>query len=180
MTTLFQAIIDWLHLLWPLRIVEQWENGVYYVCGKSWKTVGPGLYPLFPWFMDLRTVTVAPRPLQTERIEITLSDDSIVSFAVTASVKVVDAAAALNNIDNYHEATLLIIAAELTDHIARVNLSRLDAARRPRLARDLARWVTKETSKFGVNVSRVRFTSFIRKARVFRLIGDGAATNTEW
>lgn len=180
MNALVQAILEWVRLLWPFSLVDQWERGVYYVCGRSWKTVGPGVYFVFPWFMQIRTLTIAPAILQTERIDITLRDDTIASFAATAVVKVTNPASALNDIDNYHEATLALIASSLADRLARVDIARLEAEKRPRLAKDLAKWITEESSKFGVEVTNIRFTSFVRKVRVYRLLNDGMASTTSW
>ena len=180
MNALVQAIIEWVRLLWPFALIDQWEQGVYYVCGHSWKVVGPGVYPVLPWFMEIRAVTMAPAILQTERIDVTLHDGSIASFAATATVRVIDPKAALNKIDNYHEATLALIASSLADRIARVDVARLEADKRPRLATDLARWITEEAREFGVEVTKVRFTSFIRKVRVYRLLNDGMASNVAW
>jgi hypothetical protein len=62
------------NVIWPFQIVAQWEQGNYYVFGRYWKTVGPGLYPVVPWFFKIIDVSVARGIVGTGRQDITTAD----------------------------------------------------------------------------------------------------------
>jgi regulator of protease activity HflC (stomatin/prohibitin superfamily) len=170
-----RIVLDSIQFLWPFRLVRQWERGGFYVCGRWWREVGPGVYPVIPWFMTVTETSVVEAIVGTGRQDITLSDGSMLSFAATATVQVVDVNRALNSVDSYTETTQELLASVLADKLAEVDAARLAPERRGRLFADLRRWVAAEAIAYGVEVRTVRFTSFIVNAKAHRLIVD---TNT--
>jgi regulator of protease activity HflC (stomatin/prohibitin superfamily) len=55
-----RALIDIIQFVWPFRVVDQWEKGGYYVCGRWWKEMGPGLKVVVPWFTHVEPVSIVP------------------------------------------------------------------------------------------------------------------------
>jgi regulator of protease activity HflC (stomatin/prohibitin superfamily) len=96
----------------------------------------------------------------------------MLSFAASATVRVVDVKAALNAVDNYTETVQELLGAVLADKLAEVDADRLTPQKRGRLFADLRRWVAEEAIPYGIEVKRVRFTSFITNAKAHRLIID--------
>lgn len=172
MSEFLRVLLEFIEFLWPLRRVEQWEMGGYYIFGRWYKPVGPGIWPIIPWFFDVKTVSVAEAIVGTGRQDITLSDKSMLSFAATATVQVKDTYAALNLVDAYHETMQELLASVLAERLAEVDAARLEPEKRGRLFADLKRWVGEEASQYGIEVKKVRFTSFIINARAHRLIID--------
>lgn len=170
---IFAFVRDTIQFIWPFRIVHQWERGGYYVCGKWWRDVGPGLKVVVPWFCDVKEITLAPHPVSCSRGDITLSDNSILSFDATATMRVRDPYKALNEIEDFSHSTMMLLGAVLAEKLAEVDAVRLAPEKRKRLFSDLSRWVNDETMKFGVEVSDVRFTSFVLNLRTYRLLTDG-------
>ncbi len=174
-----RAIIDVIQFIWIFRLVEQWERAGVYVFGRWWKEVGPGCYPLVPWFMEIRCVSIAPAPVVSGRQDITLSDGSVLSYDATAMMRVVDVRAALNDIEDYHHSTITTLAAVLSDKLVEIDVARLEFERRGRLFTSLEKWVGDETIQFGVQTSKLRFTSFVLKIKTYRLLTDQSAA-AQW
>jgi len=179
MSDFIRFLLDSVKFLWPFRIVHQWEVGGYYLRGKFWRTVGPGLYFMLPWFTDIIVVSVAPIIVETGRQDITLQDGKVLSFSASAVCRVVDFDKAVNRVDKYHVSTLALIQSVLADRLARVDTARVEPEARGRLLSDLQRWVQQEAEEFGVEVSKIRFTSFITNMRLHRLLMDGSP-NAVW
>jgi hypothetical protein len=60
----------------------------------------------------------------------------------------------------------------LAEKIADVAAERLEPQGRRRLIGDLTRWVNEETIVYGVEVTLVRFTTFVLNPKTFRLLQE--------
>lgn len=172
-----RLILDSIKYLWPFRLVQQWEKGGYYVCGRWWKEVGPGLKVVLPFFTEVMEVSCAPAIVGTAREDITMSNGTTLSFSATATVQVVDVYKALNAVEHYHESTQELIGSYLAERLAEVDPERLAPDKRRRLFGDLQRGLAAEAAEYGVEVSKLRFTSFVSSVKTYRLLIDqsGAA-----
>ena len=175
MSDLVRLIAEFIQLLWPFRLVRTGERGGYYIGGRFWRDVGPGCWPVIPWFMDVKAYPEVPAIISTPRLDITLKDGTLLSFSVAASVRMADYHLAINTVDSYTETMIELLSAVCADRLAAVETDRLDPERRGRLLPDLRRWVNEESRTFGVETQRVRFTSFILNPRVWRLLQDATA-----
>ncbi len=172
MGELMRLIVDSIAYLWPFRIVRAWERAGYLVCGRWWKEVGPGLYLVVPFFMDVHSVSVAEAICGTQRQDITLSDGSTLSFQATCTAKIVDVRKAVCSVDDFASTTQELLASVLADKLAEVDADRLSPQKRTRLFSDLKRWVAEEAAGYGVEVSKVRFVSFVTNIKTHRLLID--------
>jgi regulator of protease activity HflC (stomatin/prohibitin superfamily) len=173
---LLQLILHVVQYLWPFRIVEQWEHGVYYACGRYWRTVGPGVWPVVPYFMEVRAVSVAPAihgtPLQT----VTLRNKLVLTYSATITVQVEDAAKALNEVDQWHETVIEMASGTLAERLAEADPDRFDPDRkkRQRLMEELRAELDGEAVKWGVRVLKLRFGNFALGVRTHRLLIERA------
>lgn len=170
-----RALVDVVRYLWFFRIVQEWERGGYYICGKWWREVGPGLKVVIPFFTNVMEASCAPAIVGTSREDITMSDGKTLSFSVTATVRVVDVYKALNAVEHYHESTQELIGSYLAEKLAEVDPERLAPDRRRRLFSDLQKGLAGEAAEYGVEVSKLRFTSFVTGVRTYRLLIDQGA-----
>ena len=116
MTDLLRLILDTVQFLWPFRKVEEWEQGVLYMRGRWWRhwpaqkglgwAVGPGIYLLLPWFMEVRPVSVVPAPDSTALQNITLRNGTVLNWSATIVRQVEHAPNALNQTDHWPKSTL--------------------------------------------------------------------------
>jgi len=179
MTNFLQTLLVALEYAWPFRAVEAWERGVYFVLGKRWRVVGPGRWPVIPFFMDVRAVPVVPGLLGTPLQNITLADGRVVVFSAIATAVVVDPWRAFD-VDEYTESTQELVAACIAERLMDVGSTRIDKERRNRLIADLVRWVNDETMKFGVAVMAIRFNNLLFNVKTYRVLTDKALASTSW
>lgn len=174
MGDLWRAVVDSIQYLWPLRLVHSWEQGGFYIFGRCVWIVSPGCYPIVPWFMDVKTISCARAIVGTGRQDITLLDGSFLSFAATVWAQVTDARKALNDIDEPHSTTQELLASLLADTLAETPVDRLRGSRRKvnNLFAQLEESLKTEAASYGVQVSDLRFTSFVLGAKPYRLLID--------
>lgn len=175
MSDLLRIVLDSIQFLWPLHRVEPWERGLYILLGRWTREVGPGIYPIIPWFTRVANCTTVLALVSTPRQDITLTDGKMLTFAATANVKVGNVTRAYLGVDNYHQTVQETIAAVLAEKLAEVDAARVTADKRGRLLSDLRRWVNEETRVYGVEVEELRFTTFVVNARTFRLLQESGA-----
>ncbi len=175
MNDLYKLLLDSIAYLWPLRICQPWERGVYTMCGRWTCEVGPGVYPILPWFFELHPVSTVPAIMGTPRQDITLTDGSTLTFSATAEVRVTSASLAVLSVDDYHETTQELIGSVLAEKLAAVDAARLSPDGRGRLLPDLKRWVNEQSLRWGVEVSHLRFTTFVLNVKTIRLLQESGA-----
>jgi hypothetical protein len=173
-----RLLLDSIQFLWPLRRINAWEQGQYFVCGHAKWVVGPGVWPVIPWFIDVKELGVVPGIIRGNRQDITLRDGTWLSFSASAQMRVADVNLVNNNVEQYNETAQELLEAVLADKLAQVDVSRLVPEKVNRLLADLTRWVAEEAAPFGIEVRKVRFVNFVHKPRIFRLLGDSANYGT--
>lgn len=169
---LFQFIKEVAELVWPFRIVPQYERACYYRCGHFWKVVGPGLKIVIPWFFDIYPVPVSKGIVGTGRCDITLADGRTLSFAATGEVRVVDPAIAVNEVDKYSQTAQELFASVVADELSRVDVDRLAPERRGRLHASIINALNTESATYGLEFSKLRFKSFVIVGKSLRLLID--------
>jgi hypothetical protein len=167
-----QLIAGWIEFLWPFEKVKPYQRGLYVVAGRWQKEVGPGIYPIIPWFIEVVQESMAWAVVSSPRIDITAQDGTMVTLQASAKVKVADLTVAYNTVDAYMETTRERLTTIVATRIAEVDAARLAPEKRSRLLTDLTRWVDKDTRTFGVETLEVTFTTFVTNARPYRLLGD--------
>lgn len=172
MADFLRLLLDSIAYIWPLRMVKQWERAGYYVFGRWRKEVGPGVWPVVPWFCEVYEVSVAEEIVNTPKQDVTLSDGSLLVFSASATIAVVDVKAALNAVQEYDKTAAEAVEAVVAERLAEVDAARLEWSKRTRLFADLRRWVQDELTPYGVELRKLRFRSFVVNARAHRLIID--------
>jgi regulator of protease activity HflC (stomatin/prohibitin superfamily) len=177
---LIQSIIDFVKGLWPFDQVKEWEAGILIVNGKVKRVLGPGVWFILWWFWELHTISLQPALLNTGRQDVTLKDGSVVTFRATGWARVVDPLKAFIGVDSYKETAQELVTAVVSDKLAMVEASRLEPENRARLLSDLTKWVSKEAEEYGVEISKIRFASFVHRAKTMRIILDRESEQPTW
>jgi len=164
------TLAKWIEFIWPFKIIHQWETGGLYVFGRFQKTLPPGCYFIVPFFMWIAEISTVPYMVVTPRMDLTLLDGSNLTLWATAWGQVTDYNLAHNSVEDYQHTTTELLQAVIADKIAQVDASRLAPEKRSRLLSDLTRWCNEETKEYGLEISHVRFTTFVLNARTYRLI----------
>lgn len=171
-----RLILDLFTQLSPFRIIWQWEMGVYFVAGRYWRTVGPGLHLVVPYLCDVRRVLVVPEIYTTPLQTITLRDGSTLTYSASVTVVVTDPAAAFNRLGHYTETVVELAASVLSDGLADADPARFDPARgrRDKLLDDQRKAINGELEGYGLEVTALRLNNFARGVRTLRLLVDRA------
>lgn len=175
-----RVLIECIEFIWPFRVVDQWQRGGFYICGRWWSGPGgrwtngmpPGLKVIVPWFLHVETVDVAPTLQSAGRQDITLKDGSTLSFSATATLRVVDIYKALNEVEHYKDAVRELVGSYLAERLANMDVEKFEPSKRSATMRQLRDGLAAEASEFGVEITKLRFTSFVLRARTYRLLMD--------
>lgn len=170
--SLVQLIAQWIEFIWPARRVRPFERALYTIWGRWQWEVGPGIWPIIPWFCEVDPESIAVGTVQTPRIDITAQDGTMVTLQATANVQIVNLKLAVNSVDHYMESTQERLQAVVATRLSKIDAAKLAPEKRGPLLTELRKWVDQDTQKFGVYTSELSFSTFVVNARPFRLLGD--------
>ncbi len=160
------------------RILREYERGVVFRLGKLLCAKGPGLIILIPFIdkmvrVDLRVVTSnVPKQEIITRDNVPVTVDAITYF------KVVDAEAAIVNVENYLEATSLFAQTTLRSVIGQVELDHL-LAERDRINQSIQEILDRQTDPWGVKVISVEVKDVALPDNMKRAMARQAETERE-
>lgn len=172
MNDLLRLILDSITYLWPVKIVMEYERGVYYVCGRYWKEMGPGPKLVPPFFAELRIESVVPDVYVTRLQSIETKDGKTLTYSATMEIEIVDLNAAYNRVHNYGESALETASAVLSEKLAEVGAEMLTPEKRGYLIAGCLGRLRTELSPLGLKVNTLRFNNFVRQMRIVRLFND--------
>jgi regulator of protease activity HflC (stomatin/prohibitin superfamily) len=171
MIELWKFLIEILSTLWPFREVQGFQRGVYVLFNRPWREVGPGIWPVVPYLMDVIPVSVVPAVIGTPLQSVTLRTGTQITFSVSATVRVTDPTRAHFSIDDYTETSRELLAALVAEELSEAAPDRFTSTRKFRnLLEGIAGRVSEELEGFGILCSAVRFTTYVENPRTFRLL----------
>ena len=137
-----------------VRVLREYERGVVFRLGRVMDLRGPGLILLMPTIdrmvrVSLRTVTLTVPPQ-----EIITRDNIPVRVTAVAYYRVVDPNKAVNQVENFHNATLQISQTTLRSVLGGVDLDHL-LGERESLNESLQRVIDAQTEPWGIKVTTV-------------------------
>jgi regulator of protease activity HflC (stomatin/prohibitin superfamily) len=149
---LFVVVV--LFLFAAVKVAREYERGVVFRLGRLIGLKGPGLFILIPFVdkavkVDLRTVTLNVPPQ-----EVITRDNVTVKVNAVAYFRVVEAAKAIVQVENYLVATSQIAQTTLRSVLGRVELDQL-LAERDEINSQLQVIIDEQTGPWGVLVSVV-------------------------
>jgi regulator of protease activity HflC (stomatin/prohibitin superfamily) len=137
-----------------VNVAREYERGVVFRLGRLLGIKGPGLFILIPFIdravrVDLRTVTLNVPPQ-----EVITRDNVTVKVNAVAYFRVVDAAMAIVQVENYLVATSQIAQTTLRSVLGEVDLDQL-LSERDAINSRLQTIIDQQTAPWGVKVSVV-------------------------
>ena len=137
-----------------IRVLREYERGVVFRLGRVMDLRGPGLILLVPTIdrmvrVSLRTVTLTVPPQ-----EVITRDNIPVRVTAVAYYRVVDPNAAVNQVENFHHATLQISQTTLRSVLGGVDLDSL-LSERESLNEALQHVIDAQTEPWGIKVTTV-------------------------
>lgn len=189
-----KLLLDFIEVLWPLRRLDAWEGGVYLVNGKvavpprfltgfkllTSPVVGPGVWGRIPWFIDVVGCSTAYGIANTGRIDIEARDGRILSLSASAKCRVIDVQKSVVGVHEHERSMQEILAGAISEYMSEIELDRLAPDKRGALNTYLTKHVKKEAAEFGIEVEWVRFTTFVTKVKIIRLLNEPSVMMGTW
>ena len=137
-----------------VRVLREYERGVVFRLGRVMDLRGPGLILLVPTIdrmvrVSLRTVTLTVPPQ-----EVITRDNIPVRVTAVTYYRVVEPNKAVNQVENFHNATLQIAQTTLRSVLGGVDLDHL-LSERESLNESLQRVIDSQTEPWGIKVTTV-------------------------
>ena len=137
-----------------VRVLREYERGVVFRLGRVMNLRGPGLILLVPTIdrmvrVSLRTVTLTVPPQ-----EVITRDNIPVRVTAVAYYRVVDPNKAINQVENFHPATLQISQTTLRSVLGGADLDHL-LGERESLNESLQQVIDAQTEPWGIKVTTV-------------------------
>ena len=98
----------------------------------------------------------------------------------SALCKVENVRIAMIEVQDYERTMQGTLAGMIAEVLTNADPERLEPEKRNVLNKQVAREVKKEAALLGIHIEWVRFTTFIRKPKIFRLISETAYKSGTW
>ncbi len=154
-TGLFLVIIVIVVILSGLKIINQYERGVILTLGRYSGIRQPGLRVVVPVVQQMTKVDIRSTPVDVPRQEVITKDNVTINVDAVVYFRVVDAAKAVLETNNYTYATSQFAQAALRDVVGNVELDSL-LSQRDRISQEIKEIVDVETERWGIDVENVK------------------------
>lgn len=138
-----------------IKIINQYERGVILTLGKYSGLRQPGLRVVVPVLQQMTKVDVRSTPVDVPRQEVITKDNVTINVDAVVYFRVIDAARAVLETNNYTYATAQFAQAALRDVVGNVELDSL-LSQREQVSQEIKQIVDAETDKWGIDVENVK------------------------
>ncbi|HJQ09089.1 MAG TPA: slipin family protein [Candidatus Saccharimonadales bacterium] len=142
-------------ILSGIKIVNQYERGVVLTLGKFTGIRNPGLRVVIPVLQQIMKVDVRSTPVDVPSQEVITKDNVTIKVDAVVYFRVIDAAKAVLETNNYIYATSQFAQAALRDVVGNVEMDEL-LSQREQISEAIKRIVDSETDKWGIDVENVK------------------------
>lgn len=165
----FGKILDWLHDLWPFRIVRPYQRGVRFWLGNvTGDQLTPGLYAFIPFFMAIEVVDVVEDVIDLPTQSITTKDGRMVSFSANISFEITDAVAMWTQVQDFQENLSRVACGHLAMKVREWSWDELQESQK-KLESSLKDTLTTRVKGWGCKILECRLTDMVQ-ARQIRLV----------
>lgn len=154
-TGIFLIIAILVVVISGIKIINQYERGVILTLGRFSGIRQPGLRVVVPIVQQMTKVDVRSTPVDVPRQEVITKDNVTINVDAVVYFKVVDAAKAVLETNNYTYATSQFAQAALRDVVGNVELDSL-LSQRDQISQEIKQIVDVETERWGIDVENVK------------------------
>lgn len=160
------------------RVLREYERGVIFMLGRFYKIKGPGLIIIIPVLqqmvkVDLRTVVMdVPTQDVISRDNVSVQVNAVIYF------RVVDPERAINQVENFLEATSQLSQTTLRSVLGQHELDDM-LAERERLNTDIQTILDKQTEAWGIKVANVEIKHVDLNETMVRALAKQAEAERE-
>lgn len=143
------------YVLAGLKVINQYERGIVLTLGKFSGLKQPGLRVVFPFFQRIIKVDIRSTPVDVPSQEVITKDNVTIKVDAVVYFKVVDAARAVLETNNFIYATSQFAQAALRDVIGNAELDEL-LSKRDQVSLQIKTIVDTQTEAWGIDVENVK------------------------
>ncbi|WP_318416103.1 slipin family protein [Photobacterium leiognathi] len=136
------------------KILREYERAVVFLLGRFYEVKGPGLVIIVPIIQQMVRVDLRTIVLDVPTQDLITKDNVSVHVNAVVYFKVVDPKMAINNVENYLEATSQLSQTTLRSVLGQHELDELLSAREE-LNRDLQGILDQHTDNWGIKIANV-------------------------
>src|SRR5437870_6992635 len=140
------------YLLGGLRVLREYERGVYFFLGRLWGAKGPGLIFLPPLFARMQKVSLRVVAMDIPPQDVITRDNISIKVNAVLYMKVRDAVRAVNEVENYLYATSQLAQTTLRSVLGETELDEL-LMNREKINAILKNIIDQRTEAWGIEVS---------------------------
>ena len=141
-------------LLSTFRILREYERSVIFMLGRFYKIKGPGLIIVIPVLQQMVKVDLRIAVWDIPSQDLITLDNVSVKVNAVVYFRVVDPEKAINNVEDYMEATSQLAQTTLRSVLGQHELDEL-LAERERMNADVQEILDAQTDSWGIKVSNV-------------------------
>ncbi|MEX0963945.1 MAG: slipin family protein [Pseudohongiellaceae bacterium] len=186
------AVIFLVLLLSTFRILREYERGVIFMLGRFQKVKGPGLIIVIPGLQQMVKVSLRLAVWDIPTQDLITRDNVSVKVNAVLYFRVVDPEKAINNVEDFMEATSQLAQTTLRSVLGQHELDEL-LAEREKLNIDVQKILDEQTDNWGIKVANVEIKHVdldesmiraiakqaeaerIRRAKVIHALGEAEA-----
>src|SRR6266702_3255045 len=143
-----------LYLFSGLRVLREYERGVYFLLGRSWGAKGPGLIYLPPLFAKMQKVSLRVVALDIPPQDVITRDNISIKVNAVLYMRVKDPVKAVIGVENYLYATSQLAQTTLRSVLGETELDELLMSRE-KINAILKNIIDRRTEDWGIEVSAV-------------------------
>jgi regulator of protease activity HflC (stomatin/prohibitin superfamily) len=143
-----------LYLFSGLRVLREYERGVYFLLGRSWGARGPGLIFLPPVVAKMQKVSLRVMAIDVPPQDVITRDNISIKVNAVLYMRVKDPVKAVIGVENYLYATSQLAQTTLRSVLGETEMDEL-LANRDKINSVLRQTIDTRTEDWGVEVSAV-------------------------
>src|SRR5690625_6167420 len=148
------AVVFVLLVLQVFKIMREYERAVVFRLGKYQGTKGPGLIFLLPFIDKMQRVDLRVLTMNVDRQEVNTKGNVTVNVDALTFFRVVDAEAAVIQVEKYIYATSMLAQTTLRSTVGQVELDEL-LAERDKINKHIQESIDRQTEPWGIKVVSV-------------------------
>ncbi len=160
------------------KILREYERAVVFRLGKFQSTKGPGLIVLVPFIDKIERVDLRVLTINVDKQEVITKDNVTVNVDAITFFQVVDAEAAVIQVERYIHATSMLAQTTLRSIVGQVELDEL-LANRDKVNKHIQEIIDQHTAPWGIKVVSVEVRDVVLPENMKRAMARQAETERD-
>ncbi|MTI87893.1 MAG: slipin family protein [Balneolaceae bacterium] len=160
------------------KILREYERAVVFRLGKFNRVKGPGLIFLIPFIDRIERVDLRVLTINVDKQEVITKDNVTVNVDAITFFKVINAEAAVIQVERYIHATSMLAQTTLRSIVGQVELDEL-LANREKVNKNIQEIIDRQTDPWGIKVVSVEVRDVVLPENMKRAMARQAETERD-